>query len=250
MRIFLAVLSALSLTSNAYADRVNIYVASSVSEVMDEILAGYDPGPGNEVVAVYAGTSTLARQIDAGAPADLILFANAAWADYLSERNRISAGTRKDLLTNSLVLVSPRMAPLDYEDGNLVGVLGGEQLAIADPEGVPAGIYAREALETTGEWNAAAGQMVYGESARTVVNWVARSEVAAGIVYASDAYSSFSLSIEHEYPPNTHSQILYPLAMTPAGEVRPEVIAFYNYLRSQRAEELFRGFGFGFPPDD
>ena len=149
--LIIAALAALFgfLPAVARADSVNIYAAASTAEALDEILALYGADTGREVTAVYAASSTLARQITAGAPADLFLSANVAWMDDLETRELIAPGSRENLLSNRLALVAPRMLPLGWTPGSgqsLAEAIGDGRLAMGDPSGVPAGIYAREAL--------------------------------------------------------------------------------------------------------
>lgn len=233
---------------NALADSVNIYAAASTSEALDDILAAYDPAPGDEIAAIYASSSTLARQIEAGAPADIFLSANEAWMDELETNQRIAAGTRVDLLTNNLVLVAPRMLPFEYAiDGgtSLAGALGDGRLAIGDPNGVPAGIYAREALTSLREWSALQDNLVYGDSVRAALTWAARAEVSAAIVYESDAFSTLSVSSVATFPASSHTPIRYPLAIIEGSEERAAVLAFHSYLHGPRARAIFEAYGFG-----
>jgi molybdate transport system substrate-binding protein len=243
----------LGLAQSASADDVNIYAAASTADAIDDILAAYRPPAGSEVVATYAASSTLARQIDAGAPADLYLSANETWMDDLQTRQRLAAGSRVNLLTNELVLVAPRMLPLTYEPSagpTLAETLDGGRLAIGDPDGVPAGIYAREALTALGEWDAVQDDLVYGDSVRAALTWAARAEVRAAIVYASDTYSTISVVRVATFPEGTHTPIRYPLAMVSGSEERPEVLAFYEYLRGAQAREIFEAYGFGSADED
>ncbi len=238
---------------NALADTVNIYAAASTSEALDDILAAYDPGPGGQVAAAYAASSILARQIQAGAPADIFLSANEAWMDDLETRQRLAAGTRVDLLTNQLVLVAPRLLSFafSFDSGaSLADALGEGRLAMADPSGVPAGIYGREGLISLGQWERLEGKTVYGDSVRMALTWAARAEVAAAIVYSSDAYSTSSVTEVASFPADSHTPIRYPLAMIEGQQERPEVMAFYAYLRGARAAAIFATYGFEMATED
>jgi len=243
----------LGLVQIARADTVNIYAAASTSDAIDDILAAYRAPSGSQVIATYAASSTLARQIDAGAPADIYLSANELWMDDLETRERIAAGSRISLLTNELVLVAPRMLPLAYEiegEVSLSEMLGDRRLAMGDPEAVPAGIYGREALTNLGEWDALEGKLVFGESVRTALNWAARAEVGAAIVYRSDTYSTQSISRVLTFPSSSHAPIRYPLAMVEGRDENPEVLAFYAFLQGPQAREIFAAYGFGLVRDE
>jgi len=238
----------LGLAGQSLADTVNIFAAASTSDAIEEIIDAYTPPIGTSVGGIYAASSTLAQQIEAGAPADIYLSANEAWMDDLASRERIAAGTRVDLLTNDLVLVAPRMLPLDYTPGgevSLAGVLDEGLLAIGDPDTVPAGIYAREALTNLGEWDALSDNLIPGDSVRTALTWAARAEVRAAIVYGSDTYSTMSVSRVATFPADSHSPIVYPMGMIAGSEDRPAVLAFYEFLRGPEAADIFEAYGFG-----
>lgn len=250
LSVLIAVLGS---AGTALADTVNIYAAASTSEALNDILAAYDPDPGSEVIAIYAASSMLARQIEAGAPADIFLSANQAWMDELEARGRVGVGTRVDLLTNRLVLVAPRLLPFEYafaDGASLADALGDGRLAMADPGGVPAGIYGREALNHFEQWDGLEGKLVFGDSVRAALSWVARAEVNAAIVYSSDAYSTFSVAVVDTFPEESHAPIRYPLAIIEGRQMRPEVMAFYAYLRGPRAAAIFSAYGFDLDTDE
>lgn len=252
LSIVLSVIAILAgLAPVARADNVNIYAAASTADALNDILAAYDAPAGTEVIATYAASSTLARQIAGGAPAQIYLSANQAWMDDLEERELLAPGTRIDLLSNRLVLVRPRMLPLDFEFGGnttLADALGDRRLAMGDPGGVPAGIYGQEALVSLGEWNGLQDNLVFGDTVRAAVTWAAWAEVGAAIVYESDTYSTQSIARVLTFPENTHTPIRYPLAMVGGSEERPEVMAFYAFLRGPQAAAIFEAYGFGLAP--
>lgn len=240
----------LGLAGNALADNVNIYAAASTSEALDEIIATYQPNPGDQVVAIYGGSSTLARQIQSGAPADIFLSANRAWMDHLVATDLIDVASRFDGLSNELVLVAPRMVPFEYsfQSGASLGeALGDGRLAMGDVGGVPAGIYGRQGLEHFGQWDDVEDRLVFGDSVRAALTWAARAEVAAAIVYETDAQATFSVVIVDRFPPEAHDPIRYPFALV-AGHDSPAGLAFYAYLTGPEAAEIFRAYGFGTPP--
>jgi len=241
-----ALLAALSAPTRA--DTINIYAAASTADALNDILAAYQPAPGNDVKAIYAASSTLARQIQAGADADLYLSANGAWMDELQDGDLIASATRIDLLSNRLVLVTPRMLPIEFapDTGTTLGAaLGDRRLAIANPSGVPAGIYARETLTARGEWDALQDNIVIGDTVRSALTWAAWAEVGAAIVYESDTYATQSVRRIMTYPEDSHSPIRYPLGIIAGSEDDPEALSFYEFLRGPEASEIFRAYGFG-----
>ncbi len=254
MMQFLAVFSVfilfLTTPGIAIADSVNIYAAASTSEALDEVIANYRPNPGDEVVVIYGGSSTLARQIQSGAPADIFLSANELWMDHLQSEDLIDAASRQNRLSNTLVLIAPRMTPMEYslQSGEpLAEALGEGRLAMGDVGGVPAGIYGQQGLEHFGQWEGVQDKLVFGDSVRAALTWAARAEVSAAIVYETDALSTFSVVIVDHFPANSHDPIHYPSAIM-ADRDRPAVQAFYAYLVGPEAAEIFRAYGFGAPP--
>lgn len=231
----------------AHADTVQVYAAASTSDALNDVIASYRGNEGDEIVAVYGGSSTLARQIQMGAPADIYISANQAWMDHLAAEDAIDLATRFDGLTNQLVLVAPRMTAFEFsfESGASLGeALGTGRLAMADANGVPAGIYGREALEHFGQWQSVEDKVVYGDSVRAALAWVARAEVPAGIVYETDAAASFSVVVVDRFPADSHASIVYPFAIL-NDQDRPAVLAFYAYLTGPEAAAIFRMHGFG-----
>lgn len=236
----------------ARADTVNIYAAASTADALNDILEVYEETARDNVVATFAASSTLARQIEAGAPADIFLSANVAWMDDLASRQRLAAASRVDLLSNRLVLVTPRMLPISYDGSSgasLSEALGNRHLALGDPDGVPAGLYAREALTALGEWDANQDNMVFGDSVRAALTWAARAEVGAAVVYASDTFATQSVRRLMTFDEATHTPIRYPLAIIDGSEGRPEVLALYEFLQGPEAAAVFEDYGFGLAGD-
>jgi len=246
----------------ALADDVTIFAAASTGDALEELAERYAPAGGGRVRVVLAASSTLAKQIAQGAPADLFLSANPAWMDYLAERGAVDPAGRVDLLSNRLVLVAPRAAragdaasvdgtadelgELDaarLADFLLAARPDAKPLALADPNHVPAGIYGQAALESLGLWSNLAGRAVRAANVRAALALVDRGEAAAGVVYATDAAISPRVRIVGRFPEGSHPPIVYPLTLV--GE-RPSDAArhFYDYLRGTAAAEVFRAHGF------
>lgn len=197
----------------------------------------------------FAGSSALARQVEAGAPADLFVSADEEWMDYLAQHRLIQPRTRVSFLTNSLVMIAPAASDvqLALEPGfPLERALGRGRLAMADPGGVPAGKYGREALTRLGVWSSVEGRVAAAENVRVALALVARSEAPLGIVYATDARAASGVRVVGTFPPVSHGPIRYPVALLAASR-NPEAEGFRRFLISPEGQAVFRRFGFGAP---
>lgn len=195
----------------------------------------------------FAGSSALARQIQSGAPADVFVSADEPWMDAVQSKDLIRKGTRVSFLRNSLVLIAPRTSTLRLRIAPgmpLAKALGGGRLAIADPAGVPAGVYAKQALTRLGAWNAVQGQLAPGESVRAALALVSRGAAPLGVVYATDARADPGVRVVGVFPASSHDPISYPVAVI-ASSRNPEADAFRRYLVSAEGKAVFRRFGFG-----
>ena len=221
---------------------VGLFAAASLASALTEIL----PRRTFPWVRLsFAGSSSLARQIDAGAPADLYVSANPRWMDYLQERGLIEAGTRFDLVANRLVVVTPAGSGLAVEPRpgfDLAGAFVG-RLALGDPDHVPAGIYARQALRALGWWPALEHRLAPAPDVRAALLYVERGECEAGVVYATDAAVSRGVRVAAELADSLHAPIRYPAAVV-AGRDSPGVRDLLGRLRSVEAAEVFRRHGF------
>jgi molybdate transport system substrate-binding protein len=223
-----------------------VFAAASLQTALDELTPQVEAATGVQLRASYAASSTLARQIENGAPADLFISADLDWMDYLAARSLIQPGTRVDLLGNHLVLIAPagepstlRIAP-GFPLAAALGVNG--RLAIADPDAVPAGKYARAALTALGVWDSVAGRLARAENVRAALLLVERGEVPLGIVYRTDAAVDPGVTVVSRFPDATHPPIVYPAALTRsarAGAAR--VLAF---LQGPEASAVFDRWGF------
>ena len=198
-------------------------------------------------VLSFAASSALARQVEAGAPADLFVSADAEWMDYLAQRRLIAAGTRAQLVTNRLVLIAPAASPVHLAISPrmaLAPALGSGRLAVADPDSVPAGRYAREALTRLGAWPQVSGRLARAENVRAALALVARGEAPLGVVYATDALAEPRVRVVGLFPATSHAPITYPMARL-ARSTNPEAEAFRRFLLSPAAKAIFRRYGFG-----
>jgi molybdate transport system substrate-binding protein len=206
---------------------LRIVAAVSLSDVLPQIGADWTAATGQPVTFTFDATSRLAKQVESGLPADVFVSADEAWMDFLAERSLIRPDTRRDLLGNSLVVVVPATGapgqpaldgPQDLLQVGRVGVAG---------ENVPAGRYARAALAK--QWDALAPRVVSGDSVRTVLGWVAKGEVQAGVVYATDARAEPDVQVASRFPPGSHPPIVYPAAVTTTASDPEAAAAFLEY---------------------
>lgn len=230
----------------ASGQKVTVFAAASLKNVLDEISARWLAETGMTAIAVYAGSATLAKQIEAGAPADIFIPADTDWMDYLRSRQLMAPETEVKLLGNRLVLIVPagNAAAVSIVPGfDLAGLLGGGKLAMGDVKAAPAGKYARAALESLGLWHKVAGNVVQSENVRAALRLVATGEAAAGIVYATDALAEPQVRVAGVFPANSHPAIVYPAALTSASQ-NPGAGAFLAFLLSGTAQEIFEKQGF------
>ncbi|GEN99021.1 molybdate ABC transporter substrate-binding protein [Novosphingobium sediminis] len=243
----LLLLTALAAPVHAQARGPLVLAASSLQEALTAAADGWARKGHPRPVLSFAASSALARQIAAKAPADLFFSADQEWMDYIAARNLIVSSTRADLLTNRLVIVAPvkSSVSLAVRPGfPLAASLGGGRLALADPDAVPAGRYAKEALTKLKVWPSVEGSLARAENVRAALALVARGAAPLGIVYATDASAESSVRVAGWIPAATHSPIVYPLARL-AASANPEAEAFRRYLISAEGKGIFRRYGFG-----
>ncbi|WP_116084717.1 molybdate ABC transporter substrate-binding protein [Tropicimonas sp. IMCC34011] len=246
-RLVTCVATLVLLASPAAADHVTVFAAASLKTAMDEIVPLWEAASGHEAAVSLAGSSLLARQITAGAPADLFISANAAWMDDLEARGAMAEGSRVDLLTGELVLIAPAgSGAVSLEAGALETRLGDDgRLAMALVEAVPAGIYGKAALETLGLWGALSGRVAQADNVRAALALVAAGEAPLGIVYATDAAAEPRVEVVARFPGGSHPDVVYPAALT-AGA--PEAAAdLLRFFQGEAAGDVFGRLGFGRP---
>ena len=228
------------------AERAVILAAASSAHAIDEVIGLFEAGPEDRVVASYAGTSALARQIESGAPADIFLAANAAWMDHVEALGLIEPGSRQPLAGNRLVFVTGKsdMAPFEPSPSLDFGaLLAGGRLAIGNPDHVPAGIYARQALEALGLWPEAKDRLAPTADVRAALALVARGEAPLGIVYATDVTRVEGLRAVATIPASLHEPIVYPVALI-AGRTSPLAARFFAFLTGPEGRAAFARAGF------
>ncbi|MCC8283828.1 molybdate ABC transporter substrate-binding protein [Escherichia fergusonii] len=249
LHLFAGAALSLSVASHALADdaKITVFAAASLTNAMQDIATQYQKEKHVDVVSSFASSSTLARQIEAGAPADLFISADQKWMDYAVDKKAIDTATRETLLGNSLVVVAPKSSEQqDFtinKETNWTTLLHGGRLAVGDPEHVPAGIYAKEALQKLGAWDTLSGKLAPAEDVRGALALVERNEAPLGIVYGSDAFASKGVKVVATFPEDTHKKVEYPVAIV-KGHNNPTVAAFYDYLKGPQAAEIFKRYGF------
>ena len=233
-------------TTGARSEMLTVFGAASLADVLTEIGKRHQSVGGDQIRFSFAASSTLARQIEAGAPADIVVLASAEWADYLAKRGLILPQSRVNLAGNRLVLVAPTGRGFDASltaDG-IAALLGQEgRMVIGDPAHVPAGIYARAALENLGLWDVVANRLALADNVRAALALVARGEVPLGIVYATDATATPEVAVIAEFPPGSHPPITYPVAIL-TGRDGAASRAFLTLLTGPEGRAIFRSHGF------
>ena len=229
----------------AHAADITVFAAASLADALGEIEKSWAARSGHEAAISFAGSSVLARQIEASGGADMFISADRDWMDYLEKRNLINSRTRRDLLGNHLVLIEPASSRLELPitpHFNLAGALQGGRLAVADPDSVPAGKYGKAALTALGVWSAVADHLAKAENVRVALAYVARGEAPFGVVYTTDALSEPRVRIAGTFPDDTHSPIVYPAALT--KDSKPLAGEFLAYLGGPQARAIFIKDGF------
>ncbi len=238
------------LTAPAYAGNLTVFAAASTVQVLDEIRDHWDPENKTQLRIVYGSSGALARQIDAGAPADVFFSANSKWVDYLTARKRTRPETRQVLFRNRIVVVAPAgdAAPPAFDPAtDIVRMLGADgRLAIGDPQHVPAGIYARQALSALGLWAQITHRAVRTQNVRLALALVQRGEAALGIVYYTDAVRTGQVRILSTFDGALHDPIRYEAVAVGSGggAESPAAARLLAYLDSEEAVEIYRKYGF------
>jgi molybdate transport system substrate-binding protein len=245
---FAAAIAMAALTQAAVAQEksITVFAAASLKNALDEVDDLFTKQSGIKVVSSYAASSSLMKQIEQGAPADVFLSADVDWMDYGIKHNVIKNDTRKDLLGNRLVLIAPK----DSKIGNvtiapgfdLAGLVGSGHIATGDVRAVPAGLYAKAALEKLGIWSSVESKIAMAENVRAALVLVARGEAPLGIVYETDAKVDPSVKIVGVFPEDSHPPIIYPVAMT--KDAKPDAAQYLAFLTTPEAKAVFERYGF------
>jgi molybdate transport system substrate-binding protein len=223
-----------------------VFAAASMKNALDDVITAYGRNTGRKVVASYAASSALAKQIEEGAPADVFISADQEWMDYVAKKKLIAPKSRFNLLGNRLVLIAPKdskIANVTIGPGFDIAKLAGDgRIAVGDVRAVPAGKYAKAALEKLGAWKAAEPKLASAENVRAALVLVARGEAPLGIVYETDAKIEPGVKIVGKFPENSHPPIVYPAALTVSA--KPDAQKFHQFLLSGTALVFFERYGF------
>lgn len=230
----------------AAQEAITVFAAASMKNALDDANAAFTKAAGVKVTASYAASSALAKQIEQGAPADVFLSADLQWMDYVAEHKLIKPDTRVNLLGNRLVLIAAadsRLDKVEIKDGFDIARLAGDgRIAVADVRAVPAGLYAKAALEKLGAWKAAEPKLAMAENVRATLAFVARGETPVGIVYETDAKVEPKVKIVGVFPDGSHPPVVYPVAVT--ATAKAAAARYLAFLRSGDAKTIFEKYGF------
>jgi molybdate transport system substrate-binding protein len=223
-----------------------VFAAASMKTALDAVAAAWKADTGKTVSIAYASSAVLAKQIEQGAPADIFISADLKWMDYLEKAKLIRVGTRRNLLGNKLVLIEPSDADVKLEIAkgfDLAGAGGDGKIAVCMIDSCPAGIYAKETLESLGVFAGVEPKLAQADNVRNALNLVSRGEAKFGIVYATDAKADPKVKVVGTFPASSHSPIVYPIALV-AASANPDAAFFLAYLTSQAANQIFLEQGF------
>lgn len=233
----------------ARAGSVTVFAAASLKESLDAVARDFEAASGHRVAISYAGSNVLARQITNGAPADVFIAADAVWVDYVEARGLAVAGSRRDLLGNELALVAPAASALRLAltpGVDVARALGRGRIALANPDAVPAGRYAKAAFVALGAWQAIEPRVAATDNVRGALALVARGEAPLGVVYRTDALAEPKVRVVATFPATTHPQIVYPVLLLRRAR-EPQATQLLAFLSSPAARAVFERFGFRVP---
>ncbi len=227
---------------------VTVFAAASMKNALDDVSDAFSKKTGIRVVASYAASSALVKQIENGAPADVFASADIDWMDYAAQKRLVQDASRVNLLGNRLVLIAPKDSPIgEVTIGpgfDLAKLADKGRIATGDVRAVPVGKYAKAALETLGVWTATERKLAMTENVRAALTLVARGEAALGIVYATDAKVEPNVKVVGVFPADSHPAIVYPVALTVTA--KSQATQYVAFLRSQQAKAAFEKYGFTF----
>lgn len=236
-----------STTLAADNNSVTVFAAASTTNAINDIGKMFSDKGLGRIVPSYASSSTLAKQIENGAPANVFISADEPWMNYLEERKLIVPGSRFDLLSNKLVLIAPSDSSINKvdiaPDFDLARLLGKAKLATGDPDHVPVGKYAKAALEKLRVWPEVESKLARAADVRGALTLVERGEAPLGIVYATDAAISSKVKVVGVFPADTHPKIVYPAAII-SGKATDSAGSFIQFLRTTESRAIFEKYGF------
>ena len=233
-----------SVYAQAEDKKIRVFAAASLTDVMNVLAKQYSQQAGVQVVPVYGGSGTLAKQLEQGAPGDLFISADEKWMQYLQDKQLVQVPTIKPWLGNRLVMITPMNKPLTIkaEVATDIDQQAPGYWCTGDTLSVPVGIYAKQSLTSLGWWEKLKKRLVSTQDVRATLSLVEHDECDVGIVYASDAQASHKVKVAGEFPESSHVPIVYPIALLP--QATAETNAFYRYLQSAETRKLLISFGF------
>jgi len=250
IRLFLMAAVFCCASFSALAQTITVFAAASLKEVLDEQVAAFEKQSGQKVSISYAGSNVLARQIQNGAPVDIFISADKEWMDYLEAHKLLVPQSRINLVSNQLVLIAPADNPVQLIlkrgpqlEHAIRQSLAGQRFAIADPEAVPAGKYAKAALQSLGLWATVQPFLASTENVRAALTLVARGETPLGIVYRTDALAEPRVRVVGVFKAELHPPITYPAALLQSSQ-QPQAKALLHYLGSSAARSVWQSRGF------
>jgi len=235
-------------SQTSYAQSATIFAAASLTQPINNIIENYQRTTGLKISAVYAASSTLARQINQGAPADIYISANKKWMNYLIANKKIKTQSLTTILSNRLALIAPISSKIDSVDlshpSQLQSLLKDSKLATGNVDHVPVGLYAKQALSHLALWTNLQGKLAFSANTRGALAFAERAAVPAAIVYLTDAIASDKVKTLAIFPATSHEKIAYPLALIDQRPPSAAAIKFYHYLKSEQAKTIFENYGF------
>lgn len=250
---FLFILSVLALASCSNSndtegsiEKINLTISSAVSltEALQELKKTYEEDHSVQLTFNFGGSGSLAQQIRQGAPVDVFISANEYWVDELADKNLILPETRSTVTSNRLVLITSIDSSFQYTSVSQIIPEGLNQIAIGNPESVPAGMYTRQALQNLNLWEDLESKFILGKDVRQVLIYVETGNVDIGFAYESDAFSSNKINILTTVPENLHNPITYPGAVLHSSKHAKEARDFLKFLTSEHAQQVFKKYGF------
>jgi molybdate transport system substrate-binding protein len=227
---------------------ITVFAAASLTNALEELGKSYEAAKGGKVKFSFAASSQLAKQLEAGAPAQIFMSADEKWMDYAAEKNLIEKATRKSPIGNTLVLIAPADSKIDKVEiakgFDLVKLLGADgRLATGDPDHVPAGVYAKEAFQNLGVWQAIDPRLARADSVRGALTFVEKGETPLGVVYETDAKVSPKVKIVGVFPADSHKPVAYPFAIV-KGQDNVASRGFFDYAAGEPGMAVFTKYGF------
>ena len=230
--------------SNSENKEIYVLAAASLTDVLTELANNYKKETSTEIIFSFASSGALQAQIEASAPADIFFSAAQKQMNALEEKGLIDSETRKDLLENKVVLISPKNSNLNIKSFTDITNSNVKKLGLGEPKSVPVGQYSEEILSNLSILDIAKEKAVYGSDVRNVLDWVETAEVDCGIVYATDAKIAKNINIIAEAPEGTNKKVIYPISIIKSSQNKEEAKKFIEYISTDKSKEIFQNYGF------